>query len=286
MTGYGRGVAGCLGGAVAAEVRSVNHKFCDVKLRIPRDFHPLESRIASAVRARLTRGHIEVSLRWSEAPPGREHVRADLDLARSVVDAYRSIGNAFGIGSSIDLALLAQHGVVEATEPSHAPDALWAGMSEALVQALDGCVAMREAEGAALARDLVERVEHLSRLRSQAANIAPRIHAETRDRFRERLQNLAEGMIDPARLAQEAAFLSERTDVSEELARLASHLEQFQRSMAAGEGVGRKLDFLCQELHREINTVGSKSQHVELTRIAVDFKSELEKLREQVQNIE
>ena len=287
MTGYGTGSAPCVGGVVAAEVRTVNHKYCDVKLRMPRDFNPIEARILTLVRGRLLRGHAEVSLRWSETPPGRDAVRADIGLAKAYARAYEDLKTQLGLGGGVDLALLAQHGIVEAQESSHTPDDLWPGISKALGSALDACVAMREIEGDALAADVRARAAGLAALREDAVVVAPRVQAEGRERFKERIAVLALGTpIDPTRLAQEAAFLAERADVSEELSRLQSHLHQLGATLGAKESIGRKLDFLCQELHREINTVGSKSQHVELTRIVVDFKSELEKLREQVQNIE
>lgn len=287
MTGFGLGAAPCVGGAVAAEIRSVNHKYCDLKLRVPRDFNALESRILGFIRKSINRGHVEVSVRWTELPPGRDEVRADHALAAAYVRAYEELKSKLGLSGGVDLALLAQHEVVRAEEQPRAPDDLWPGLSEALGAALKACVAMRATEGEALAADVGARAEKLAALRAEAVVVAPRVQAEGRERFLARILALSAGTpIEPARLAQEAAFLAERADVSEELARIESHLGQVRGALSARESVGRKLDFLCQELHREINTVGSKSQHVDLTRIVVDFKSELEKLREQVQNIE
>lgn len=287
MTGYGKGSAPCAEGVISIEVRAVNHKYCDIKLRMPRDFNPLESRLLSSIRTRLHRGHIEVSVRWGELPAGREHVRTDMARAQAVAQAYRGLATALGVPPEIDLALLAQHGVVEAEEIARAPEELWPGLSAALHQALDGCIHMRDMEGAALHALLETHVDRLSTWRDRAAELAPRAQAENCARYKERLATLCEGVsIDAARLAQEAAFLAERVDITEELARLQSHLAQVSATLEGGEGVGRKLDFLCQELHREINTVGSKAQHIELTRLVVDFKAELDKLREQVQNVE
>ena len=287
MTGYGTGSAPCVGGAVSVELRAVNHKYCDIKLRIPRDFNPLEPRLLSAIRAKLHRGHVEVSVRWSELPAGREHVRADLPRGKAIAEAYRGLAASLGLTPVIDLSLLAHHNVVEAEETARAPEDLWPGLSAALKVALQACVGMREVEGAALQAALQTHLQRLSNWRAAAAELAPRAQAENCARFKERLHALcADVGADPTRVAQEAAFLAERIDVTEELARLESHLAQVTTTLADGEGVGRKLDFLCQELHREINTVGSKAQHVELTRLVVDFKAELDKLREQVQNVE
>jgi uncharacterized protein (TIGR00255 family) len=287
MTGYGHGSAPCLGGKVGVEVRTVNHKYCDVKTRLPRDFNPLEPRLGSAVKARLARGHIEVSVRWEELPPGRTEVRVDLPRARAILEAFEKLRDALGLAGEVDLALLDAHDVVAVQEVPGAPEDLWPGLSAALESALDACVAMREAEGRALLADLLARCDRLDALRADAAAIAPRILADLEARLRERLAELASGVaVDPARLAQEVAFWAERADVAEELKRLESHLAQLREIALAGGPVGRKLDFLCQELNREINTLGAKSQSVEMTRIALEFKSELEKAREQIQNVE
>jgi uncharacterized protein (TIGR00255 family) len=287
MTGYGLGAAPCVGGKVGVEIRTVNHKYCDVKARLPRDFLPLESRVLSLVRARVARGHVELNVRWEELPPGRSAVRVDLPLARSYAEAYGRLRDDLGLPGEVDLALLAGHEVVTAQEAPGEPEELWPGLSAALAEALGACIAMRVAEGTALTADLRERAARLEGLRGAAVEIAPRALAEAQGRFRERIAELAQGVaVDPGRLAQEVAFLGERSDVSEELKRIESHLAQARQALETGEAVGRKLDFLCQELLREVNTIGSKSQTVELTRVVVEFKVELEKLREQVQNVE
>jgi uncharacterized protein (TIGR00255 family) len=287
MTGYGIAAAPCLGGKVAVEIRTVNHKYCDVKARLPRDFLPLESRLVNLVRAQVARGHVELSVRWEEIPPGRSAVRIDLPLARSYAEAYNRLREDLGLLDDVDLALLAGHDVVTAEESPGAPEELWPGLAAATEAALGACLAMRASEGSTLAADLKKRAERLEDLRSAAAKVAPRALAETQNRFRERIAELAQGVaVDPGRLAQELAFLCERCDVSEELKRIESHLFQMREALETGEAVGRKLDFLCQELLREINTIGSKSQNVELTQLVVEFKVELEKLREQVQNVE
>jgi uncharacterized protein (TIGR00255 family) len=287
MTGFGVGKAACLGGKISVEVRTVNHKYCDVKTRMPREFNPLESKLLSAARASIARGHVELTVRWEELPSGRNEVRVDLPLARAYVDAYERLGRDLGLAGKADLALLASHNVVSAEESPAAPDVLWPALGAALQAGLAACIAMREAEGRSLSADLLARIERLAELREDAQKLAPRAHADAESRLRERLNELSPATnVDPYRLAQELIFWAERADISEELLRIKSHLDQMRATIAGGEAIGRKLDFLCQELHREINTAGSKSQGVELTRVVVDFKTELEKLREQVQNVE
>jgi uncharacterized protein (TIGR00255 family) len=287
MTGFGLGKAPCLGGELVVDVRAVNHRYCDVKVRMPREFNPLEARLLSAVRERVKRGHIEVGVRWEHLPLARRDVRADVALARAYLEAYEQLRRELGLTGTVDLMLLADHEVVTGEEEAVPAEDLWAGLSPALGAALDACVAMRESEGAALRQVLLAHCQALEALRARAAAAAPRAVAEAQARLRERVAELAQGVtVDPARLAQELALLGERADISEELGRIASHVTQVRTAIEAGGAVGRKLDFLCQELHREINTAGSKSQDVELAGLVVEFKVELEKLREQVQNVE
>jgi uncharacterized protein (TIGR00255 family) len=287
MTGFGVGSAPSLGGKVVVEIRTVNHKYCDIKARLPREFNALESRILGRLRARIARGHVELTVRWEEVPAGRNEVRIDLPLAKAYASAYERLRQELGLAGGIDLPLLAAHNVVSVEESPSAPDELWPGLSAALDAALDACVAMREAEGRALAAELLGRCDRLRQLRAQAAAVAPRAVEEAEARLRERLAELPPGtQVDPVRVAQELVFWAERCDINEELERIDSHLVQVRDTAGQEDAIGRKLDFLCQELHREINTAGSKSQGVELTRLVVELKTELEKLREQVQNVE
>lgn len=301
MTGYGRGVAEDEGRRVGVEIRSVNHRFLDVKLRgAPLD-PSLEEKVIARVRGACERGSVAVTIRMQER--GTEAaMRVDLDAARRVHDELKALAKGLGLdriesaGAPITLELLcAQPGVLVPRD--EAPDiaAVWQCIEPALSSALAGLTAMRDTEGATLARDLTERRARLGELVEVIASGAATSPEEVHKRMRDRLERLRSKVaskgdlpeLEESRLAQELIILADRTDVTEELVRLRSHLDQLGEIMARSEGpIGRQLDFLVQEIGREFNTVGSKSQSGEIARSVIEAKTELEKVREQVQNIE
>jgi uncharacterized protein (TIGR00255 family) len=279
MTGHGRGSAETDGRRVTVEVRAVNHRFLDLKLRVPLEADT-ERRAAEAIRRRVERGAITVALR--EEGPATRGVRLDLALARGVYAALSELGRALGVEGPISMSLVAaQPGVLSFGEPAEG-DALFLA---ALDAALEAMVAMRRAEGDALARDLAGRLDRLETLTRDITRLASGAPVALAARLRERLDRLGAD-VPPERLAAEAALLADRADVTEELVRLASHLAQARELVAAEASSGRKLDFLVQEMGREVNTVGSKSPSAEISRCVVEAKAELEKIREQVQNVE
>ncbi len=279
MTGHGRGTAETDDRRVTVEVRAVNHRFLDLKVRVPLEAE-VERRAAEAIRRRVERGAITVSVR--EEGPGTRAVRVDLPLARGVFDALCELQRNLGIQGPISMALIAsQPGVLAFGEPPEG-DALFLA---ALDAALEAMVAMRRAEGEALARDLGARLDRLEALARDITRLAGGMPLALAARLRERLDRLGAD-VPPERLAAEAALLADRADVTEELVRLASHLKQARELVAAEAASGRKLDFLVQEMGREVNTVGSKSPSAEISRCVVEAKAELEKIREQVQNVE
>lgn len=285
MTGFGRGVAEHGGVRATVDVRAVNHRFLDVKLRgnVP---PAIEDAITAKVRGALERGAVAVSVA-SEHAAQRAGSRIDADAAQQAYEQLAAVAGRLGVGKP-DLALvLAQPGVVvdAGAPPSDDPTAFLQALDAALAQ-LD---VMRRAEGAALAAELVARLDELAALRTRLAALAGGVPQVVSKRLHERVKRLldAEGTaVDPARLAQEVALLADRADVTEELVRLASHLDQM-RALIAGDGAaGRRLDFLVQEIGRELNTIGSKSTLGEISATVVEAKAVLEKVREQVQNVE
>ncbi|HKA87446.1 MAG TPA: YicC/YloC family endoribonuclease [Haliangiales bacterium] len=279
MTGHGRGTAETDDRRVTVEVRAVNHRFLDLKLRVPLDAE-VERRAAEAVRRRVERGAVTVTVR--EEGPGTRAVRLDLPLARGVHAALAELGRELGLDGEIPVSLVAaQPGVLALGEPAEG-DALFLA---ALDAALEAMVAMRLAEGEALARDLGARIDRLEALARDINRLAAGAPPALAARLRERLDRLGVD-VPPERLAAEAALLADRADVTEELVRLASHLKQARDLVASEAPSGRKLDFLVQEMGREVNTVGSKSPSADISRCVVDAKAELEKIREQVQNVE
>ena len=290
MTGYGRGVVERGDVRATVEVRTVNHRFLDLKLRGGQIPAAIEDAIGVRVRGAIERGAVSVAVHLAGGAPGG--VRIDGDAAVRVHRTLAELAARLVIPGP-DLALvLAQPGVVIAADTAddgtHAAAAVaLAALDAALVQ-LD---AMRAAEGAALATELRLRIDDLAGLRGQVAGLAATVPQHVARRLAERVKRLTDDAgpaagIDPARIAQEVALLADRADVTEELVRLASHLDQV-RALVDGPGaVGRRLDFLVQEIGRELNTIGAKSTTAEITTAVVAAKATLEKLREQVQNIE
>jgi uncharacterized protein (TIGR00255 family) len=283
MTGFGRGVAEKAGVRATVDVRSVNHRFLDLKLRGP--LAPAtEDAIATRVRATLERGAVTVSVNVVRAAGGG--VRLDADAARQAHAALAELARTLGTEPPGLGLVLAQPGVVAAaSEDDRESDEV------AIVSALEAALAqlaqMRAREGEALARELAARLADLARLRATIEQAAANVPDQLQRRLRDRLDKLLrDESVEPARLAQEVALLADRADVTEELVRLASHLEQARELIAATAPAGRRLDFLAQELGRELNTIGSKSASAEITAAVVEAKAVLEKLREQVQNVE
>jgi uncharacterized protein (TIGR00255 family) len=287
MTGFGAGHGAASGEAVDVEVRSVNHKFCEVKVRLPRELAALEPDALKVVKERLARGGIDVSIRRAGSAAGVAP-RVDLALAEAYARAFEELRGRLGLPGGATLAdVAAAEGVLTLDEPDLDLDAARSALRSALAAALDALLAMRVREGEALARDLAGRLDSVEVLVAKAAALVPRTVEHHRVRLAERVEELTRGIpLDPARLAQEVALFADRTDVTEEVTRLRSHLAQARALLEGGEPAGRKLDFLVQEMHREVNTIGSKSQSAEIAAIVVSAKAEVERMREQVQNVE
>ena len=288
MTAFGRGQAPARDGAWVVELRCVNSRFLDPHFRLPHGLAGLEDRIKKLAATRLTRGRINLSVKATgavEAPP-------KLLLNKPLVHEYRRVLDELKteLGMSNDPGLgpfLANRDLILVEDASPDLDQLWAELEPALSQALDEVDAMRSAEGANLAQDLSERLDVLDLLFSQAAAQAPQVVENYRTKLKDRIaQLMADPEPDPQRLALEVAILGDKCDVTEEAVRAQSHLVQFHEALNASEPVGRKLDFLLQELNREANTMTSKLPDAKASQLCVEIKAELERLREQVQNIE
>jgi uncharacterized protein (TIGR00255 family) len=287
MTGFGAGRRASGGEELAVEVRSVNHKFCEVKVRAPRELGALEPVAARMVKDRLARGGVDVALRRT-GPGGSMAPRVDAALAEAYARAYAEVQARLGLKDPIRLSdIVSSEGVIRLDEREADLEASRAALELALGAALDALVAMREREGEALAADLEARLATVEGLVARVEELSPQAVEHHRARLAERVLELTQGLpLDPSRLAQEVALLADRSDVAEEITRLRSHLAQARQLLAGREPSGRKLDFLVQEMHREVNTIGSKSQHAELSGLVVSMKAEVERMREQVQNVE
>lgn len=291
MTGYGVGSYQTEAIVVSVEVRTVNHRFLDVHLRLPKEYAALEPDIHRAVRGSILRGRVDISFSIKARRPA--DVRIDTELAQRYWKAAEQIRSEFQLGDSLDLStLISLPGVVESREvesPKEGPgeDSLRQAMLESLRQAIEGVLRMRAQEGEVLRADMSRHLVNIDHNTRQVRLVAPQLPLEYRQRLEERLARLLpQDGVDPQRLAQEVALLAEKSDIAEELARLESHVDQFAGWMKGGEEVGKKMDFLLQEMQREVNTILSKSANLEVTKYGIAMKADIEKLREQTQNIE
>jgi uncharacterized protein (TIGR00255 family) len=290
MTGFGRAEFELLGAGFQVEVRSVNHRHLDVQVRLPRTLQRYEAELRRRLAGRFARGKVEVSVSGRAGAP-LETLRIDEDAAARYVRAARELGARHGLADRLDVqGLLALPGVARFAEPELPEEALGSALAAAAERAADAAAAMRRSEGEALGRELQGRLARVDALVDALAGKAGAVQAAVRERLRKRAEQLAAelGQRDEARLAQELVWAADRLDVTEELVRLRSHTAQFRAALAgdASGGIGRRLEFLLQELLREANTVGSKAADAPLAHLVVDLKTELERAREQVLNVE
>jgi uncharacterized protein (TIGR00255 family) len=289
MTGFGRASFEAAGATFAVEVRSVNQRNLDLTLRLPRTLGGLEPELRRAVGQRFARGKVELSVALAPGNAPRAELEVDRGLVQKYLALARELARESGVIDRVGVAeLLAMPGVVRTVEAAAREEEAAAPLLEAVARAADAALAMRSAEGAALARELGARLANVSALVAELGARAGEVQRAVRERMRLRAEQLrAEtGLLDEARLYHEVALAAERLDVSEELARLASHVEQFVAALAAEEPVGRRLDFLAQELAREANTLGAKAGDAPLAQRVVDLKTEIDRIREQAQNVE
>lgn len=292
MTGYGAASGAAGEHALAVSVKAVNHRHLQVKARLGSELAALEGEVEKRVRARLSRGAVSVHLSLERAA-GVAPVCVDPALARAYVDQLRDLSRDLRLEAGLDLrTVIGLPGVMASTDEPGSGEALGPVLLSTLDEALDALVEMRAAEGAALELDLRENLAELRTLAARVAERMPIVVVEHKAALEERISELiGDATVSQSDLAREIAVLSDRLDVSEELSRLKSHLDQFDALLGAaaaegGEAVGRKLDFLCQELFREVNTIGSKCNDATVAHWIVDAKTHAERLREQVQNVE
>lgn len=287
MTGFGRGEAHTDRLAATVELRSVNNRFCEVRARLPRLLAPYETEVQQRVQTALARGKIDVTVQFDRHGEDALGLRVDVEAVQAYARLMRDVRDAAGLDEPIGLDhVLRSNELFTRIEDEGEEAAAWPVMAEALDEALSAMQGMRRREGEALEADLTERLDEIERELEQAERRAPVRVEEARTRLQERVQGLLEeNRIDPDRLEQEIALLADRLDVTEECVRLRSHLQQFRSAMRTAEPVGRKLNFLTQEMNREINTIGSKANDAPLAHHAVTMKEALEKIREQVQNV-
>jgi uncharacterized protein (TIGR00255 family) len=289
MTAFGRAERKVEDRTYTVEIRTLNGRYLEISVRAPRQLMSLEERVRKLVATRISRGRVDVFVRVKNGSEAVSEIEVNLPLAKAYHKALLELNETLEIEEKVSLpTLLGFERIIVATEPEADLEKTWVTLSSCMGEALEGVDAMRMSEGKAIYHDFQKRLQSVEEGLSHIKELVPSVLSEYHSRLNERMAVLTEGKVelDPNRLAQEAAFLVDKSDITEEIVRAESHLRQF-RSMIESEGsAGRALDFLLQELNREVNTIGSKGGDVQLSHIVVSLKSELEKIREQVQNIE
>lgn len=290
MTGHGRGIAAGKGCRIAVEVASVNRRQADVQVCLPRELDPLEPRVREAVLRSISRGRVSVRVRWvATAAMAAEVALVHRPLARAYAAEFRRLQKELQWPELPGLeAVLRALGVLQSPVETDRSETFWPVLEKALCKALEAMNRMRRKEGRHLARDLQERMKTLRRMAREVGKLAPEVPRRAHTQLLQRLEGLGLPGIAPndERLLKELALFADRCDITEELTRLESHFRQWDDLLRSEQPVGRTLDFLLQEMFREINTVGSKAGDARISALVVGMKTELEKLREQVQNIE
>ena len=288
MTGYGRGQATGGGFDITVDIKAVNHRYFEFAARLPKVFPFLEERLKALVQSAVNRGKVEVTVTAASVNGSDTEIVVNEAAAQAYVDALRKIRVKLDLQDDLKLShLLRLPDVFTAKRAELDEDAVWTTVSGAARAALESFQHMREAEGARLKADLEAKLRQVEGLLAQVEEKAPTLRTDYYNRLYQRLSEvLADKNIDESRLITEAAIFADRVAVDEETVRLRSHLHQFRGFLDAGGPVGKKLDFLVQEMNRETNTIGSKAQNLEIARVVVEMKAEIEKIREQIQNIE
>ena len=289
MTGYGRAETILKGKRTVAEIKSLNHRYLEVSLRLPPTLASLEMEIKKKIAKVFSRGKIEVSIRmdYNGSPDKITGLDLNIPLIRSYYSLLCRIKQELNMKDEITLAMMAAFRDAFAAPEEDDIAAVWQLLEVVLDEAVVALTVMREKEGDVLCRDLRDRVATVARLLDVVGNRGPQALTAYQKRLRERIRELRGDMeIDESRLMQEIAIMAEKSDIMEEIVRLRSHIDQFNDMLQSDQAVGRKVDFLIQEMGREVNTIGSKSGDAEISRHVIEIKSELARIREQVQNIE
>ncbi len=288
MTGFGRGEYQAEGVHVEVEVKSFNHRYCDIFPKLPRRLNSLEGQIRNLVKQRVSRGRVEIAVQSDLESLADQKLELDINLARDLHLALKALQENLALPGEIRLETMANFKeIFSRKEVEMDVEKEWAAIQVALEGALNGLESMRREEGAVLHRDFGQRLKTVEEIVGAIEEKAPLALQACRERLAQRVKELSGGIpVDEGRLAQEVAYLAERSDISEELVRLRSHIHQFREMLDRPEPMGRKLEFILQEINREANTIGSKANDAGSAQMTVDIKAELEKMREQVQNVE
>lgn len=289
MTGYGRSEQEAEGHKVYMEIKAVNHRYCDIVLKLPKKMAMFEEKIKSYIKDHVQRGRVEVYMSFEEQKGDDYIITPNHAVLDQYMNALQEIQSRYDIQRSPDLSLLTRFQDVFSIEMKPVDeDFVWQLIQGALKESMASLMDMRQVEGRKLLEDINFRIGEIKEILVALEKIAPEIILSHKDKMRQRIQDLLgeEIVLDEVRLAQEVAYFSDKTNITEELVRLDSHLDQLKKIFEEERAIGRKLDFLLQEINREINTIGSKSPDVDISNYVIELKSAFEKIREQIQNIE
>lgn len=288
MTGFGRGHKILNGRDITVEIRAVNHRYYEFSSRLPRSLGYVEEKLKSLLQGSINRGKVEISVLISNVEAADEKITINSEIVREYIEALRSVKDEFGLTDDLSLSnVLRIPDAFTVVKTETDEEQLWEDIKSTAEEALEHFIAMREIEGERMKQDVMSRLDKIEEWVGIVETRSPQVVEDYRKRLYDKMcEVLSTTNIDESRILMEAGIFSEKTAVDEETVRLRSHIAQFRSMLESGEPVGRKLDFLVQEMNRETNTIGSKVQDIEVTRIVVDQKSEIEKIREQIQNIE
>ena len=288
MTGFGRGDIREGGKSFSVEIKTVNHRYSDISIKIPKQVSFLEEKVRDTVCKSLSRGKADVFITYEDYGSGKKNALIDEALAKAYIQAAEMLRDKFGIKDDITVSFVARFpDVIKLQDVKEDEDELWRLLKAALDMAIEGLVKMRENEGKKLERDLLSKGEFIGEKLRQIEKRAPEVVKEYKNKLENRIRELMEQKLsDENRISVEVALFADRCSIDEEIVRLKSHIEQMRETMGLQEPVGRKLDFLIQEMMRETNTIGSKANDLVIIREILEIKCEIEKMREQIQNIE
>ena len=288
MTGFGTAEREGRRGTIRIETRSYNHRFLDLRLRIARPLQPLEPRVHQWARDRLVRGRVEINVHWEELAGGSEPLRLNEGALEFYLDLEKRLRQEFGVQGSLDMQTLVRlRDLVVLPEEGPDVEEEWEVVLAALEEAVSKMEQMQDTEGGVLQEDLLARIRRIKEQRGRIESLSEDLPERFRERLEQRISKLTDRAdIDPQRIAQEIVLYSDKADITEELVRLSSHLEACEAALEDGSMTGKRLEFLVQEIYREANTIGSKTPSADVTYVVVDVKSELEKVREQSQNLQ
>ena len=288
MTGFGRCLESVDGKTIIVEIKSVNHRYYEFSSRVPRSCGYLDEKLKSFIQGKVSRGKVEVGVSVQSDGASDEKIEVNSEVAKGYITALRSANEELGLEDDLTLSrIMRLPDIFDVKKIEEDEETVWNEVKTVAEKALERFIAMREAEGAKMRDDILSRLDYITELVEKIEKKSP----ETTEKYRKKLfdkisEVLKDTNVDEQRILTEAAIFSEKTAVDEETVRLRSHINQCREMLSMNEAVGRKLDFLIQEFNREANTIGSKCQDIEITKVVVDLKSEIEKIREQVQNIE